>query len=105
MGRAPTVVVYDVTSWYLEGEGNALAALGYSRDKKPRKAQIVIGLVTMVDGEPLAVHVFEGNMADPVTGPAQVTKLRTRFRLTEVVFVGDRGRVKTKGKVALATAG
>jgi transposase len=105
MGRAPTVVLYDVTSSYLEGECNALAAFGYSRDKKPSKAQIVIGLVTMVDGEPLAVQVFEGNMADPVTVPAQVTKLRTRFRITEVVFVGDRGMVKTKGKAALATAG
>jgi hypothetical protein len=105
MGRGPTVVLYDVTSSYLEGECNELAAFGYSRDKKPSKAQIVIGLVTLADGEPLAVQVFAGNMADPVTVPAQVTKLRTRFCLTEVVFVGDRGMVKTKGKAALAAGG
>ena len=104
-GRAPTVVLYDVTSSYLEGEQNELAAFGYSRDKKPSKAQIVIGLLTTAEGEPLAVHVYEGNTSDPVTVPEQVHTLRTRFGITELVFVGDRGMVKAKGKRALTTAG
>jgi hypothetical protein len=104
-GGAPTVVLYDVTSSYLEGEHNELAAFGYSRDKKPGKAQIGIGLLTTADGEPLAVHVYAGNTADPVTVPEQVQTLRTRFGITEVVFVGDRGMVKAKGKAALSTAG
>jgi len=104
-GRAPTVVLYDVTSSYLEGEQNELAAFGYSRDKKPSKAQIVIGLLTTAEGEPLAVHVYEGNTSDPVTVPEQVHTLRTRFGITELVFVGDRGMVKAKGKRALSTAG
>ena len=103
-GLSPTVVLYDVTSSYFEGECHELAAFGYNRDKKPGKAQIVIGLMTMADGEPVAVHVFDGNTADPLTVPAQVETLRTRFGITEVVFVGDRGMVKTKGKAALATA-
>src|SRR5207249_856279 len=104
-GRAPTVVLYDVTSSYLEVEQNELAAFGYSRDKKPSKAQIVIGLLTTAEGEPLAVHVYEGNTSDPVTVPEKVHTLRTRFGITEVVFVGDRGMVKAKGKRALSTAG
>jgi transposase len=104
-GGAPTVVLYDVTSSYLEGEQNELAAFGYSRDKKPGKAQIVIGLLTTTEGEPLAVHVYEGNTADPGTVPEQVQTLQTRFGITEVVFVGDRGMVKAKGKCALTTAG
>lgn len=104
-GLSPTVVRYDVTSSYLEGECKALAAFGYNRDKTPGKAQMVIGLLTMADGEPIAVHVFDGNTADPLTVPAQVETLRTRFGITEVVFVGDRGMVKTKGKAVLATAG
>ena len=104
-GGAPTVVLYDVTSSYLEGERNELAAFGYNRDKKPSKAQIVIGLLTTADGEPLAVHVYEGNTADPVTVPEQVHTLQSRFGITEVVFVGDRGMVKAKGKRGLTTAG
>src|SRR6266478_1177626 len=104
-GGIPAVVLYDVTSSYVEGEHNELAALGYNRDKKPGKAQIVIGLLTTADGEPLAVHVYEGNTADPVTVPEQVHTLQTRFGITEVVFVGDRGMVKAKGKRRLTTAG
>jgi transposase len=104
-GGAPTVVLYDVTSSYLEGDQNELAAFGYSRDKKPSKAQIVIGLLTTAEGEPLAVHVYEGNTADPVTVPEQVHMLQTRFGITELVFVGDRGMVKAKGKHTLTTAG
>ena len=104
-GSAPTVVLYDVTSSYLEGEQNALAAFGYNRDKKPSKAQIVIGLLTTAEGEPLAVHVYEGNTADPVTVPEQVHTLQSRFGITEVVFVGDRGMVKATGKRVLSTAG
>lgn len=99
------MVLYDVTSSYLEGEQHALAAFGYNRDKKPGKAQIVLGLLTTAEGEPLAVHVYEGNTSDPVTVPAQVHTLQTRFGITELVFVGDRGMVKAKGKHALTTAG
>jgi transposase len=104
-GGPPTVVLYDVTSSYLEGAQNALAAFGYNRDKKPGKAQIVIGLLTTAEGEPLAMHVYEGNTSDPVTVPEQVHTLQTRFGITEVVFVGDRGMVKAKGKRTLTTAG
>lgn len=103
-GGAPPVVLYDVTSSYLEGEQNELAAFGYNRDKKPGKAQIVIGLLTTAEGEPLAVHVYEGNTSDPVTVPEQVQTLRSRFGLAEIVFVGDRGMVKAKGKAALSAA-
>ena len=65
----------------------------------------MIGLLTAAEGEPLAVQVYEGNTADPVTVPEQVHTLRTRFGITEVVFVGDRGMVQAKGKRALSTAG
>jgi transposase len=104
-GSAPTVVVYDVTSSSLEGEHNERAAFGSNRDQKPGKAQIVLGLLTTADGEPLAVHVYEGNTTDPVTVPEQVHTLQTRFGITEVVFVGDRGLVQAKGKHRLTTAG
>ena len=74
-GGAPTVVLYDVTSSYVEGEHNELAAFGYNRDKKPGKAQVVIGLLTTAEGEPLAVGVFSGNTTHPVTVKGQVETL------------------------------
>src|SRR5512144_1772406 len=103
-GQPPALVLYDVTSSYLEGEQNELAAFGYNRDGKRGKQQIVIGLLTADDGEPLAVRVFEGNTADPSTVTAPITILKQQFGVETVVLVGDRGMIKTKGKAALSSA-
>jgi transposase len=104
-GQPPAIVLYDVTSSYFEGEQNELADYGYNRDGKKGKKQIVIGLLTGADGEPLAVRVFEGNTADPSTVAEQIELLKQQFGVTEVVFVGDRGMIKAKGKEALGAQG
>ena len=85
------LVLYDVTSTYLEGRCCPLARHGYSRDSRGDRPQLVIGLLCASDGCPVAVEVFEGNTADPATVAAQITKLKQRFRLRHVVLVGDRG--------------
>ena len=85
------LLLYDVTSTYLEGRCCELAQHGYSRDHRGDRPQIVIGLMCAADGCPVAVEVFEGNTADPVTLAAQIDKLRQRFKLQRVVMVGDRG--------------
>lgn len=87
------LVLYDLTSTYFEGRHCQLAHLGHSRDDKGGKPQIVFGLLTNAEGCPVAVEVFEGNTADPKTVPAQVKKLRERFGLKQLVFVGDRGMI------------
>ena len=85
------LVLYDLTSTYLEGSRCPLARRGYSRDGKRGLLQIEFGLITDAEGRPVAVDVFEGNLADPMTVAAQVAKVRERFGISEVVFVGDRG--------------
>jgi Transposase DDE domain len=87
------LVLYDVSSSYLEGEHCELAQRGYSRDHRPDRPQIVYGLLCNQQGCPVAVEVFEGNTADPMTLAAQIAKLRTRFNLSRVVLVGDRGMI------------
>jgi len=104
-GAPPVLVLYDVTSSYLEGEYNELAAYGYNRDGKKGKKQIVVGLLTDDHGHPLAIRVFRGNTSDPTTVPEQIEILKQRFGIDEVVFVGDRGMVKAKGKWALMEQG
>lgn len=101
----PTLFLYDVTSSYLEGEQNELGEFGHDRDGKRGKLQIVIGLLTDGVGEPLAVRVFAGNTADPTTVAEQIAILKQQFAVEELVFVGDRGMVKSKGKQALKEAG
>jgi transposase len=108
-GTPPVLVLYDVTSSYFEGLYNELAEYGYNRDGKRGKKQIVIGLLTDSNGEPLALQgfrgVFRGNTADPQTLQSQIETLKTRFKIKEIVFVGDRGMIKTMGKNCLAENG
>ena len=86
-------MLYDVSSSYLEGHCCPLARLGYSRDHRGDRRQIVYGLLCTKDGLPVAVEVFEGNTGDPKTLTNQVSKLKMRFGLTRVVLVGDRGMI------------
>jgi Transposase DDE domain len=87
------LVLYDVSSSWLEGRCCELARFGYSRDSKKGKLQIVYGLLCAADGCPVAVEVFEGNTADPMTLSTQIDKLKERFGLSRVVLVGDRGMI------------
>jgi len=90
-----TLFLYDVTSSYFEGVHNELAAFGYNRDKKKGKMQIVVGLLCDNDGRPVAVEVFEGNTNDTKTMHNQIRKVADRFNAENVVFVGDRGMIKS----------
>lgn len=92
---APEVFLYDVTSSYLEGTENELAAFGYNRDGKRGKKQIVIGLLCDGAGEPLSIEVFTGNTSDPKTLAPQIRKAAERFGARGVTFVGDRGMIKS----------
>jgi hypothetical protein len=85
------LLLYDLTSTYLEGRCCELAQYGYSRDNRRDRPQLVIGLLCAADGCPVAVEVFEGNTADPNTLSTQIDKIRRRFKLSRVVMVGDRG--------------
>ena len=87
------MVFYDLTSTYFEGRGPAgLADFGYSRDGKRRNRQVQVGLV-MINGWPIAHHVFDGSLPDSETVETVLKDLRQRFGLRRVIFVGDRGMV------------
>ena len=88
-----TLVLYDVSSSYLEGRCCELAQLGYNRDGKKGKLQIVYGLLCAPDGCPVAIEVFEGSTGDPRTLAVQIDKVKKRFALAHVVVVGDRGMI------------
>jgi len=86
-----TLVLYDVSSSYLEGRHCPLGRIGHSRDGKKGSLQIVFGLLCNAEGCPVAVEVYAGQTGDPTTLQDQIAKVRTRFGLSRVVFVGDRG--------------
>ena len=101
----PSLYLYDVTSTYLEGQHNALAAFGFNRDGKRGKKQIVIGLLCDEHGVPVALEAFPGNTADPKTVSAQITKLRQRFNAHNITLVGDRGMLRGPQLKELSDAG
>ena len=90
-----TLILYDMTSSFLEGQCCPLAAFGHNRDAKKGKKQITFGLLCSRDGCPVAVEVFAGNTGDPATVAGQVRKIRARFGIDRVALVGDRGMLTT----------
>jgi transposase len=96
--------LYDVTSVYFEGLENELADFGYNRDGKKGKKQLVAGLLTDGNGEPISIQLYRGNTGDPPTFLDAVEKLKVRFGAQEVALVGDRGMIKRLGKAALGEA-
>lgn len=93
--KVKELFLYDVTSSYLEGTQNELAQFGYNRDKKKGKMQIVIGLMLDSYGYPLTIEVFEGNTGDTKTVSSQLKKLKEVFGIERVIFVGDKGMIKS----------
>lgn len=87
------LVLYDLTSSYFEGTTCPLAKLGHNRDGKKGKLQVEYGLLCNASGVPVAVEVFEGHIADPMTLGPQIQKARSRFGIKKLVLVGDRGMI------------
>jgi len=96
---------FDLSSSWVEGTHNELAARGYSRDKKRGMAQIEYGLLTDKDGRPVAIQVFSGNTGDPTAFISIVDTIRTRFGLDRLTMVGDRGMITSARITALREAG
>ncbi|MGH8571244.1 MAG: IS1634 family transposase [Gammaproteobacteria bacterium] len=98
-------VLYDLSASYLEGRCCELGAIGYPRDGKRGKLQITYGLCCSPEGRPVSVEVHPGNTADPATLEAAVERVKERFGIERVVFVGDRGMITDARVKALKTRG
>lgn len=98
-----SLIFYDLTSVYFEGEQAEMAVKGYSRDHRPDADQIVIGLIMNNDGLPIAHHVFDGNTVDKSTVAQVIDDLDKRFSIKDIIFVGDRGML-TKSNIDIVKA-
>jgi len=96
--------LYDVTSSYLEGDYNALAAWGYNRDHKAGKKQVVVGLLTDSQGEPVSIQVYRGNTSDLKTFGQQVHKIKKELGCEGVTLIGDRGMIRPDQKAVAQKA-
>ena len=95
------MALFDLTSSWVTGRCCELAARGYSRDGKKGCEQIEYGILTDVEGRPVAVRVLAGNTADPTAFGQIVTAVKGSFALQDLVLVGDRGMITTARITAL----
>jgi transposase len=100
-----SLLFYDLTSTYFEGEGPCSAKKGYSRDHRADRPQVEIGLLVNRDGIPLSHMVFDGNVKDATTLPQIVDQMRGTFQIKRCIFVGDKGMVTSKNLTELSRAG
>lgn len=84
---------YDITSTFFYSDACPLAENGHSRDRRPDKKQVVIGVLTSYEGYPLKHYVFEGNTKDETTIGEVVRRLRHEYHIEQTTFVGDRGMI------------
>lgn len=84
---------YDITSTFFYTDKCPIGKKGHSRDLRPDKEQIVIGVVTSWEGYPVKHYVFEGNKKDEQTVIEVVKQLKKEYRIEETTFVGDRGMI------------
>jgi transposase len=89
------LLLYDVTSTYFEGDAlaNPQAKRGYSRDSRPDRPQVCIGLVVTRDGMPLGYEVFAGNRYDATTVKDIVQAMEAKYGRAQRIWVMDRGMV------------
>lgn len=95
---SPDLLFFDTTSVYFEGEGPVgdLARYGFSKDKRPDRLQMIVGVVLTKDGTPLAHHIFPGNTPDAAAFSVVIEQMRNRFGIKRVILVGDRGMFNAK---------
>jgi hypothetical protein len=87
-----SLVLYDLTSVYFEGEGPVgISQYGHSRDHRSDRPQVLLAVAADAQGVPLHLEVLRGNRGDTTTLQALLATLRRRFGITEVVFVFDGG--------------
>jgi transposase len=90
-------VLYDTTSVSFQSAGqDALRRRGHSRDRRADLPRTVLGLLLSADGLPIGHELFPGNTYDGNTVPGVLDRLRGRFQLRWLIFVGDRGMVSEK---------
>jgi transposase len=101
------VLLYDLTSTYFEGlgEANFLARRGYSRDHRSDCVQVVIGLVVTRSGLPLGYEVFAGNQSEPMTLEGMMAKMEALYGKASRIWVFDRGVASEKNLELLRRSG
>jgi Transposase DDE domain len=96
------LIFFDTTSIDFEGQGGeTIGQRGYSKDHRPDLKQMIVGAVLDGQGRPICCELWPGNTADVTTLIPVVDRLRSRFGVTKVCIVADRGMISEETIQAL----
>jgi hypothetical protein len=91
------LVFFDTTSLYFEGQGGeSLGQYGHSKDHRPDLKQMVVGAVLDGYGRPICCELWPGNLTDVTSLIPVVQRLKSRFAVSYVCVVADRGMISAK---------
>ena len=86
------VVFYDVTTFSFSSvRADTLKDFGFSKDSKPGKVQVVLGLLIDCHGRPIGYELFPGNTFDGKTLETALEAMESRFGIRKVILVADKG--------------
>ena len=91
------LVFFDTTSICFEGNGGeSIGQYGHSKDHRPGRHQMIVGIAVDCEGRPLCCEMWPGNTTDAKTFPVVIPRMRRRFRVQELYVVADRGMVSAQ---------
>jgi transposase len=100
------IVFFDTTSIYFEGAGGeTLGKKGNSKDHRPDRNQMVVGVIIDDNGKPICCEMWPGNTADVKTLVPVIKRLRGRFNIGQICIVSDRGMISAETMAYLEEEG
>lgn len=100
------VIFYDVTTLYFESvRKDRLREFGFSKDQKINEVQIVLGLLIDQDTRPIGFDIFPGNTFEGRTIGVILEKLKKRFQINRLIFVGDQAMLSRENLQTITSLG
>lgn len=102
LGRI-SVVFYDMTTLYFEAENeDDLRKIGFSKDGKFQKPQIMLGLLVGKNGYPIGYDIFEGNTFEGHTLIPILKQIQKKYGLPKPVVIADAGLLSRENLESLS---
>jgi len=101
------VVFYDVTTFYFQSEvqqQGALRQMGFGKDGKIGKTQILFSLLIDKNKVPIGFQIFKGDQYEGYTFEKAIEKLKATYNIKRIIVVADSGMLN-KANIALFDKG
>ena len=102
------IVFYDVTTFYFQSDiekENELRQMGFGKDGKIGKTQILFSMMIDKDKNPIGYRIFKGNTFEGATFENALDDLKKKYCIDKVIIVADRGMLSKSNVEKVVTHG